>query len=493
MAAILINTISQRVIICIAMSMLMGISVSAQQTVHDWGEWDVIPGKVLIQYKSGKSEMIKKGTTTSGIEGLSLRQIEESVRSEMKAKSPGKEFISLLPDTFIGTFDPSQRDEVLRSLAADPDVLYYEPDRKRIKNLTWGTATPNDPELSNLWGMQRIGAPAAWQKQSSQRAAIRAAVWEGLYDNTHRDLVSQNSPVQNNGQPLSEHATYVSGILVATGNNGLDVVGVANTELVSLGDSATVSGFAALITWAVNNQVNVINMSWGVCGELGCAKCSYTAPSTTEQNAILGALDYIVFVSSAGNHGCNVDDQGRPPLPVSYVGVIGVSALDSNDNLWASSNYGAYVDLTGPGVDIVSTILGNTVGSASGTSASAPHVAGAAAAVLAVEPSYHVRSISRLLELTAEDIGTSGRDDQFGYGVVRADRAVNAIADVYSESGAPCGTGTLLNPYCTLGASITNVPTGGTIGLVKGSFTAPPEITKKSTIVVVGGTVILSP
>ncbi len=61
----------------------------------------------------------------------------------------------------------------------------------------------------------------------------------------------------------------------------------------------------------------------------------------------------------------------------------------------------------------------------------APHVAGVAAAMLAIKPTFPNDSLERLLEVTAEDIGTAGRDDSFGSGVVRADRAMAALADKY--------------------------------------------------------------
>jgi hypothetical protein len=93
------------------------------------------------------------------------------------------------------------------------------------------------------------------------------------------------------------------------------------------------------------------------------------------------------------------------------------------------------------------------------------------------------------LELTAEDIGVSGRDDDFGHGIVRVDRAVDGIADVYAESAVACGVGTILAPYCTFSNALANVPMGGTIGLVRGSsFNESLTITTPVTLISVGGT-----
>jgi subtilisin family serine protease len=548
----------------LALSLHPGIAIYAQsdqaQGAQRWDEWDVIPGSVIVKYKSEKSARLKEATATSNVRGLALTPIEASVEKLVRAESPTRKFLSILPDTFVGKFDPRQRDEVIRALAADPDVIYFEPDRIRVIGTTWGTQTPNDPGRAQLWGMDRIGAPAAWARQPATRSAIRVAVMEDRYDATHRDLTAQNSPVQNNMGPITDHATHVSGIIAATGNNNTDVVGVANVELVSLAWPSSISMMAQQITWARNNQIRVINMSWGYCGNDGvdngddCKKCLYIASSKAEQEAITNARGDIVFVAAAGNGACQTDANGRTPIPASYNDVIGVSALsplsfkiteqsltslktegvpddvlaklesikglkvngkgqflawlrttigdeptarfeslilkhalDQSEGRAAFSNFGPYVDLTAPGVDILSTITGNATKLDSGTSMASPHVAGSAAAVLAIAPAFDIPSIPRLLTLTAEDIGAAGRDNDFGEGVVRVDRAVAAIANVYAENGASCGAGTLANPYCTLRDAINLVPAGGTIGLVRGEFSVPTTITKPLTIVSVGG------
>lgn len=477
--------------LCMAIMLPSGNSSYAQQIDPEWDEWDVIPGKVLIKYKAGRSKRIKALQATSGITGLSVGHIEKAVKKRFQKKFPTKKFISILPDTFVGQFAPALRTQVLQALAADPDVDFFEPDRVRVPKTNWGTSTPNDPYLSSLWGMNRIGAPAGWERQSATRSTIRACVMEERYDDSHQDLTAQHSSVQNNSEPISDHATHVAGTIAATGNNGLDVVGVANVELVSLAWPISSSDFINKISWAVNNGVDVINMSWHFCRDANCNPCEYSAPSSSVQNAITNALGDIVFVASAGNDSCNTDEIGRVPLPVGYSGVIGISALTSNDTQASFSNYGSYVDLTAPGVSIRSTIPTNTTVNKSGTSMSAPHVSGSVAAVLAVAPTFHVRSVTRLLELTAEDLGATGRDDIFGHGVVRLDKAIDAIADNYAESGTSCGSGTLYDPHCALADALTSVPTDGKIGLVSGSFDESLTIAKSVTITSIGGAAII--
>jgi subtilisin family serine protease len=476
----------------------------SQQTIN-WDDWDVIPGRVLITYRSSRSTQIKQHANSSGVGGLTLTPIETPVINQLAQQGQSSAgFISILPDTFIGEFDPGNRAAILQSLAADPDILFFEPDRMRQAVMAWGTSTPNDPALP-LWGMLRIGAPAAWKRQSAIRANVRVAVMEGgRFDNTHRDLMNQNSAVINNGLAIASHTTHVAGTIAATGNNGQDVAGVANIELVALDPVDRDAGFVQAIAWAVNNQVRVINMSFGWCTGMGCTSstCSYPAPSATVQTAITNAQANIVFVAAALNASCNVDAGGRSPIPASYAGVIAVSALTSTitttqgiatwiDGLATFSNHGPYVDLSAPGVNIVSTDLANTTSSKDGTSMASPHVAGSAAAVLALRPNYDIRSIPLLLSLTAEDIGPAGRDDNFGDGVVRVDRATAAIADVYVSS-SQCGTlGVLRDPTCNFPGAIDNLAAGGTLGIVRGSHFLAGTLTKTMTIVAVGGSVLI--
>ena len=478
--------------------------VSAQPSIDSsWDAPDVIPGRVLVEYKPARGAQLLADTTGVGIDGLALAPIDQSARQAFSAAVRAQEFKALLPNTFVGTFDPAQRDRVLGALASDPDIVYFEPDRIRVSSSEWGTSTPNDPALQSLWGMTRIGAPAVWAKQSATRASVRVAVMEGYrIAETHPDLADQSSPIGWHEGAVGSHATHVAGTIAATGNNGRDVAGVANVELVELNSGTSDSDFANRVTWAVNAGVSVVNMSFKWCGDDGisngndCNKCLNPDPSNTAQIAIQQASSDILFVASAGNDACNTDSNGRQQLPAGYAFVVGVSAIsDTNDAFASFSNFGSYVDLTAPGVRVTSTITNDLIGAKSGTSMAAPHVAGSAAAVLALKSDYAVDSLERLLTLTAEDLGASGRDDQFGWGVVRVDRAVEAIADRYAERGqtvcqypGPQGSGTLLYPHCSVTQAVTNAPAAGVVGLVRGqSFGEAITITKAITIISVGG------
>src|SRR5258705_9106462 len=102
-----------------------------------------------------------------------------------------------------------------------------------------------------------------------------------------------------------------------------------------------------------------------------------------------------------------------------------VSATDQNDVLATWSNTGNNVDLSAPGVNIGTTTTGGTFGYGSGTSFSAPIVAGVAALVLSANPSLTAAQVTSVLKQSADDLGSAGWDPSYGSGRVNADRAVS--------------------------------------------------------------------
>jgi len=466
----------------------------------DWDSWDVIPGRILIKYTPAKGAELRNqvnAVNASSVDGLRIQPLESWAEQAFVAqRGSAAGFQPILPNHFIGEFEPGERDRILALLHADLNVIYVEPDRRHITALTWDTNIPNDARLNDLWGMTRIGAPTAWENLSAIRSGVRVAVMENRFEATHPDLSAQVARVMNNTLAMNDHATHVAGTIAATGNNNQGVVGVANVELVSLSWGDATTTFVNYIAWANSNGVRIINMSFKRCGDEACTPCLYTAPSSTEQEAINGSA--ILFVAAASNDACNLDASGRLPLPAGYNNVIAVSALNQTDALASFSNFGAYVDLAAPGVNILSTVTGGAYSWFNGTSMASPHVAGAAAAVLSIKSTFSRASLTRLLSLTAQDIGAAGRDDSFGAGVVRVDRAVDSIADVYADissfSARPCSlrTGSLAYPYCNLNDAIDVTPTGGTLGLVRdNTFYGAFNLTKPMTLKAVGGVVTI--
>jgi subtilisin family serine protease len=278
-------------------------------------------------------------------------------------------------------------------------VRYAEPNY-----IVKATVVPNDPYYPQLWGMEKISAPTAWNTTTGSNNVVVGVVDTGINYN-HEDLSANvwsnpgvnNCPAGTHGfnavnqtcNPADDHfhGTHVSGTIGAVGNNNKGVVGVNWTtsimglKFLDASGSGTNEGAIEAIDWAIRAKqagvnVRVLSNSWGGGG---------FSQALLDEIRLAYSND-ILFVAAAGNSNVNVDSTSFYPCAYDSPNVICVAASDQNDNRASFSNYGATsVDLAAPGVDTFSTDLANTgYRYASGTSMATPHVSGAAALVLSV-------------------------------------------------------------------------------------------------------------
>jgi len=142
----------------------------------------------------------------------------------------------------------------------------------------------------------------------------------------------------------------------------------------------------------------------------------------------------IISVAAAGNSG-----NSRLSFPASYPGVISVAAVDENKERAGFSQYNRHVDIAAPGVNVLSTlpmtapcqicdaIENYSYGSISGTSMSCPHVAGVLALLASFKPNADPEDYIDAIQQSAEDLGRSGKDQEFGYGLVQAYAALEYL------------------------------------------------------------------
>jgi len=296
---------------------------------------------------------------------------------------------------------------------ARPEVEFAELDRiVPVQEMI-----PNDPWYSNWeWYLPKISAPAAWQTTTGVNSVTIAIVDTGV-DGAHEDLASKLVPgwnVYGNNSDSSDvygHGTKVAGTAAASSNNGMGVASVAwNCRIMPVRVSATdgtasYSNIATGLTWAANHGARVANVSYIVSG-------SSTVSSAAQYFQSKGG----VVTVSAGNYSTFDSSPDNP-----YV--LTVSATDPNDLLYSWSNTGNNVDVAAPGWSYT-TVRGGGYSSASGTSISAPIVAGVAALVISANPSLTAPQVQDILKQSADDVGSSGWDASYGWGRVNAARAV---------------------------------------------------------------------
>ncbi len=318
------------------------------------------------------------------------------------------------------------------SLESDSDVAYIEPDYEV-------QVTETLP-----WGVDRINAELIWNGVEGKSdvapggnagSGIAISVIDTGIDYNHPDLadnyeggydfVNEDSdPKDDNG-----HGTHCAGIIAAR-DNGAGIVGVAPeadlyaVKVMNSEGRGYISDVIAGIDWSVKNNIKIISMSIGS-----------TQDSTAFRNACDKAYNAgLLLVASAGNRG-NADGTGDTvTYPGRYDSVIAVAATDSANNRASFSSTGSDVELAAPGVSIYSTYLNNGYATKSGTSMACPHVTGTAALAWSAYPDYTNVQVRALLQETAEDIGTTGKDDDYGYGMVNAEKTAYVSA---SDNTAP--------------------------------------------------------
>ena len=304
------------------------------------------------------------------------------------------------------------------------------------------------------WGIDKIKASDAWNSTNSslpngfKGQGIKVAVIDTGIDNSHPDFSGritagvscvdyQNNGYTNNYFDKIGHGTHVAGIIAAN-DNSIGCIGVASQvqlyiakvfDLNNIGQPIGGSDFdvAAAIRWAVENEVDIINMSLG--SDMG----SYNLYLACEEAVEAG----ILLVASAGNEAL----QGNmASFPAAYGIVIGVGATDQSNNRANFSNYGGYVDVVAPGDGIYSTFPSETCDnnhydladvakghinndrgyhSMSGTSMAAPYVSGYLALLKNQFPNLTAAQLRQKMEGFALDLGDPGKDNYYGHGLVQ--------------------------------------------------------------------------
>jgi subtilisin family serine protease len=317
--------------------------------------------------------------------------------------------------------------------------------------------TPNDAMFGSLWGMTKISAPAAWDLTTGSSTVVVAHIDTGIRY-THQDLAANiwtnSGEINNNGidddgngfiddfygwdfrfndsNPIDEngHGTHTAGTIGAVGNNMLGVAGVNwNVRIMAIkiySASGTDTTSAMLIN-AYNYvrmmkergvNIRVTNNSYGGCNEA----CGYDQATKDAIDAMGNAG--ILNVFAAGNSGTNNDT--TPFYPASYTSpsVLAVGGTDQNDN--RIFNFGfTSVDLAAPASGVLSTTSGSdsTYGNLSGTSMVAPHVAGAAALLSALNPNLSVASLKATLMNSIDVVAALNGMNKTG-GRLNVDRAL---------------------------------------------------------------------
>ncbi len=328
----------------------------------------------------------------------------------------------------IATFQQKGREIAIANILKHSGyVEFAEPDYVMSPSLQ-----PNDPNFGNQWHHNNVNSQQAWNITTGSNSVL-VAVCDTGFDVNHPDLgPNLRTDLAYNAQDGSTyiydahgHGTGTAGTLGAVGNNGTGVAGVNwNVDIIPVriaisdgNSSAYISTMAKCIEYAADNGARVVNLSYG--------GIEYATINSAAQ--YLRARNGLLFMS-AGN-----DSSEFASYP-DYTSFIGVGATDQNDNKANFSNWGTFVDITAPGVSILTTYPSNRYVYYSGTSFSSPLAAGIAALMVAANPNITVNELENGIFSTAVDIGDGGDDNVFGHGLINAEAAVNYAANLVSNN-----------------------------------------------------------
>lgn len=267
------------------------------------------------------------------------------------------------------------------------------------------------------WGIDRVDAEVVHSQ--TRGGGVRVAVLDSGIGLDHPDLRVAGDvtfvPDTTSGDDDNGHGTMVAGIIAALDNES-GVVGVApevelySVKVLNSNGAGLMSVIIAGLEWAIENDMQVINISFG-----GVLNWPLAARDALEKAYQMG----IVIVAGAGNSG----DQNIVYAPARYDTVIAVGATDQNDARASFSSTGSALELMAPGVAIQSTSRGGGYTIGNGTSFSTPHVSGIAALLISAGITNN-NEIRRILQTSASDLGAVGRDSYYGYGLVNVSAAL---------------------------------------------------------------------
>jgi subtilisin family serine protease len=339
-----------------------------------------------------------------------------------------------------------------------PEVEYAEPNFEieldAVEAPPFVPVLPHDPRFNDQWALANSGqrggkegadisATRAWAKTTGSDKVVVAVLDSGV-DYTHEDLAPNMwtrpgnlapyhdnelgtiddtngfNAIDSSSDPMDEngHGTHCAGIIGAEGSNDIGISGVnwkvqiMPLKFMNAGGFGTTKDAIEAINYVIERKkdgvnVRIISASWGS-----------TQKSRALEEVIRKAYENdILFVAASGNASTNNDRTPHFPSSYNVPNVISVAALDRNDQLARFSNYGVKsVAIAAPGVDILSTWLGNQYEEKSGTSMATPVVAGVAALIVAENPRISVddlkkkllASVDPLAELKGK-IATGGR------------------------------------------------------------------------------------
>jgi len=453
-----------------------GIAPAFNLTLED----DFADGQAIVHFKKNETQAVSAlhRAASVGLDlvaGASGRPMLFELPAQARALSALQNAPTGSPlDAWLPA-DPEKRRKLetlwhIKQMRRRGDVQAADPNYLRR-----ATLVPNDEYYELQWHYEQINLPQAWDSTTGSSDTVVAVIDTGVlrdhpdlqgplltgigsgYDFIRDPNISDdgdgidpdwNDNGDGDGGLSSFHGTHVSGTVAARTNNNVGVAGVNwNARIMPLRVLGVGGGFSYDIQQAVRYAAGLPNDSNTVpprTAEIMNLSLGGLGSSQTEQDTYLEArAEGVIIIAAAGN-----DDWSVRSYPAAYDGVVSVSATDIVRNKAIYSNFGPTIDVAAPGgeapadlngdgyVDGVLSTLAEDLGPGvefqyrwyTGTSMAAPHLAGVVSLMKAIDPDmtpaeFDVKLAAGML---TEDLGPAGRDDNYGHGLIDAQKAVVA-------------------------------------------------------------------
>ncbi|MEU3980003.1 type VII secretion-associated serine protease mycosin [Streptomyces sp. NPDC026672] len=317
------------------------------------------------------------------------------------------------------------------------------------------TTAHADGIRAQQWALSALHTDQAWR--TTKGGGVTVAVLDTGVESDHPDLTGNVLPTKDligfgaepGDRAWARHGTAMAGIIAGHGHGPGDADGVMGVApeakilpvrvILEDGDSARGkarssrgNALAEGIRWAADHGADVINLSLGDDSDSA-------HPEPSEDEAVQYALKKgVAVVASAGNGG---DKGDHISYPAAYPGVIAATAVDRYGTRAAFSTRRWYATVSAPGVDVVIADPDHKYYEGWGTSAASAFVSGAVALVKAAHPGLTPAQIKKLLEDTARNAPSGGRDDSRGFGFVDPAAAIEAAGRLKPRGLRPAAYG----------------------------------------------------
>ncbi len=366
---------------------------------------------VTISSASSDNEYIVKRRGLSYLDGDVAFQDKFGLKIQKEIKSIAVDIVKV------------DSPENVDKLKADPSIEYVEPNYIRKMKIQPSSATTSTANTSSIQQSGIVKANSIYTGKSFTTIAVVSTGVDLNHPDLKGKLVTGFSAFSDtdSAQDVNGAGTHQAGVIVAS-NPSAGVYGIAPSckvmpiKVMSQDGEAKDGDLIQGVAWAIDHGANVV---------------TFTVEGAKPSKAFDDLIKYAYTKKVPLVVGSGDSASTTPTYPAASKGVIAVTSIDQGNTISSFSNTGDFVSVSAPGQNIMSTSstknaqITPNYALLSGTSIAAAYVAGEVALIKTKYPLLDMVAIRKHLELTTDDIGTPGPDNNSGFGKINVVKALS--------------------------------------------------------------------